>query len=120
MIGKLDPVSGKMTPNNNYFEFFNVEPEMIDTFVWDYGFSYLVQKCAKDMGIFNCLSEAFGSKAIDILVAAAYIMREGNAMDGIDDWLERTYFEGFTKTMNSQSVSRLFESISENKAHEFF
>lgn len=120
VIGKLDPTSGKMVPNSNYYEFFNVEPEMVDTSVWDYGFAYLVRKCAKDIGLLGCLSVAFGAKAMDILVTAAYIMREGNAMDGIDDWLERTYFEGFTKILNSQSVSRLFESISDGKAHAFF
>lgn len=119
-IGKLDPTSGKMVPNGNYYEFFNVEPEMVDTSVWDYGFAYLVRKCAKDMGLLECLTDAFNAKAIDILVAAAYIMREGNAMDGIDDWLERTYFEGFTKMLNSQNISRLFGSISDTKAHEFF
>ena len=120
MIGKLDEASGKMVPNSNYYEFFNVAPEMADTSVWDYGFAYLVRKCSEDMGLLKCLTEAFGEKAMDILVAAAYIMREGNAMDGIDDWLERSYFEGFAKILNSQSVSRLFESISEGKAHDFF
>jgi transposase len=120
LIGKLDTESEKMTPNGSYYEFFNVDPEMGDTFVWDYGFAYLVRKCAEGMGILKCLTVAFDAKAMDILVAAAYIMREGNAMDGIDDWLERTYFDGFTKTLNSQSASRLFESVSESKAHEFF
>jgi hypothetical protein len=120
MVGKFDPTSGKMTPNGNYYELFSVKPEMADTYVWDFGFAYLVQKCAADMGIVECLGATFGEKATEILVTAAYILREGNAMDGIDDWLERTYFTGFTKMLNSQSVSRLFESISERKAHEFF
>jgi len=119
-IGKLDTQSGKMIPNRNYYEYFNIEPEMADTSVWDYGFAYLIRKCAEDMGLLKCLTESFGAKAIDILVAAAYIMREGGAMDGIDDWLERTYFKGFTKALNSQSVSRIFESVSSNKTHEFF
>jgi len=114
-IGKFDQASGKMIPNGNYYDFFKIEPEMADTSVWDYGFAYLVGKCAENMGLFDCLKKAFGAKAMDILVAAAYMMREGNAMDGIDDWLERTYFENFTKTMNSQSTSRLFESISESQ-----
>jgi transposase len=120
MIGKLDNTSGKMAPNGNYYDLFNVEREMADNSVWDYGFAYLVKKCAEDMGILGCLDKAFGEKAMDILVAAAYIIREGNAMDGIDDWLERTYFENFTKILNSQGVSRLFESISESKTHAFF
>jgi len=99
-IGKYDSESGRMIPNSKYYEFFKIEPEMAETSVWDYGFAYAVQKCAEDMGLLDCLRKAFGENAMDILVAASYIMREGNAMDGIDDWLERTYFEGFTKILN--------------------
>jgi len=120
LIGKLDPASGKMAPNSSYYGLFKVEPEMAATPVWDYGFAYLALKCAKDTGLLACLAEAFGAKAMDILVSAAYIMREGGAMDGIDDWLERTYFDGFTKILNSQSTSRLFEGISESETHVFF
>jgi len=119
-IGKVDVGSGQMIPNNKYYEFYKVSPQMQGSSVWDFGFAYLVRKCAEDMGLFKCLNGAFGDKAMDILVVAAYIMCKGNAMDGIDDWLERTYFEGFTKSHNSQSVSRLFDSITENSMHDFF
>jgi transposase len=120
LIGKLDSVSGKMTPNSNYYEIFKIEPQMEEFSIWDYGFAYLVRKCAEDIGLFQCLEGTFGAKAMDILVTAAYIMREGNVMDGIDDWLEHTYFKDFTKLMNSQGASRLFELITENRMHEFF
>jgi hypothetical protein len=36
---------------------------------------------------------------MDIIVMAAYIIREGNAMDGIEDWQQRNYFPGFTRLL---------------------
>ena len=120
LIGKIDAETGKMKPNNNYYELFRVTPGMPDTAVWDYGYSYLALKCCNDMGLTDCLNKAFGSHAMDIIVSAAYIIREGSSMDAIDDWLERTLVPGYSKSLNSQSTSRLFESISLPKTHEFF
>jgi transposase len=120
LIGKLDAETGKMEPNSNYYELFKIALGMPDTAVWDYGYSYLVLKCCNDMGLTACLNEAFGVKAMDIIVAAAYIIREGSSMDAIDDWLERTLVPGYFKSLNSESTSRLFESIPPSKTHEFF
>jgi transposase len=124
-IGKFDPESRKMIPNNNYFRLYdtpvvNTQPEIAGMSVFDYGFSYLVLKCARETGLLECLSDAFGDRAMDILVASAYIIREGNSMDGIDDWLERTFFEGYSNILNSQKISRLFESFSTTQTHNFF
>ena len=120
LIGKIDAKTGKMKPNSNYYELFKITPEMPDTAVWDYGYSYLALKCCNDMGLTTCLNEVFGGQAIDIIVSAAYIVREGSSMDAIDDWLERTLVPSYSKSLNSQSTSRLFESISAPKTHEFF
>jgi transposase len=119
-IGKLDPVSGKMSPNAKYFELYSVSPEFVDTDVRDFGFAYLVRKCAEDSGLLDCMTAAFGGRAPEILAVAAYIIHEGNAMDGIDDWLERTYFKGFDKSLTSQSTSRLFSEISQAQMRNFF
>lgn len=120
LIGKIDAKTGKMKPNNNYYELFKITPQMPDAAVWDYGYSYLVLKCCIDMGLTDCLNEVFGNQAADIIVSAAYIVREGSSMDAIDDWLERTMVPGYSKSLNSQSTSKLFESISAPKTHEFF
>ena len=120
MIGKIDDETGKMKPNNNYYELFNVTPEMPDTAVWDYGYSYLALKCCNEMGLTDCLNKAFGTQTMDIIVSAAYMVREGSSMDAIDDWLERTMVSGYSKSLDSQSTSRLFESIPLSKTHEFF
>jgi transposase len=120
VIGKYDSVHNQMRPNAKYFELYSIAPEFSDTEVYDFGFAYLVRKCAEDSGLLPCLSEAFGECAMKILVTAAYMLRESNAMDGIDDWLERTYFNGFDKILNSQSTSRLFSVISQTQMHYFF
>ena len=53
-IGKLDVDSGKMFPNNNYFDLYNIDPALPDIDVWDYGYTYLVLKVCRDMGLHNC------------------------------------------------------------------
>ncbi len=120
LIGKIDEETGKMKPNDNYYELFKVTQGMPGTAVWDYGYSYLVLKCCNDLGLISCLNEVFGIKAMDIIVSAAYMIREGSSMDAIDDWLERTLVSGYSKSLSSQSTSRLFESISLPKTHDFF
>ena len=83
-IGKFEPVSGKMYPNNNYFDLYHLEPSLPDVSVWDYGYSYLVIRVCRETGLLACISRVFGAHAMDIIVMAAYAIREGNAMDGID------------------------------------
>lgn len=120
VIGKFEPASGKMFPNHNYFEMYHVDTTLADVSVWDYGYSYLVLKVCRDNGLLKCLSQAFGSHAMDIVVMAAYMIREGNAMDGLDDWQQRNFFSGFNRLLTSQSISRLFVSFSLPQREEFF
>lgn len=119
-IGKFDPTSGKMFPNSNYYEVYHLDPALPDISVCDYGYSYLVLKVCRDIGLLEVLTQVFGKHAMDIVVIASYIIREGNAMDGIDDWQERNYFPGFNKLLTSQSTSKLFASISTQQLSEFF
>jgi hypothetical protein len=119
-IGKFDSSSGKMQPNHNYFEIYHLDPALPDVSVWDYGYSYLVLKACRDIGLLDDLTNAFGELAMDIVVMAAYIIREGNAMDGFDDWQERNYFPSFARLLTSQSISRIFASLSPAKRDDFF
>jgi len=119
-IGKYDAVSGKMFPNSHYYDVYGLDPALPDISVWDYGYSYIVVKACKDTGLLDCLSRSFGKRAMDIVVMAAYIIREGNAMDGIDDWLQRNYFQEFDRLLTSQSTSRAFASITAAQINDFF
>lgn len=120
VIGKYNPASGKMYPNTNYFEMYHLDPTMPDVSVWDYGYTYLALKTCRDMGLLDCLSQSFGGHAMDIVVMAAYIIREGNAMDGIDDCLQRNYFPGFKHLLTSQATSKIFASLTPQQQIEFF
>ena len=119
-IGKLDQASGMMYPNSNYFDTYNLEPLLHDFSVWDYGYSYIILKACRETGLFDCLSEIFGTKTMDIIVMAAYIIREGNAMDGIDDWQQRNYFAGYERLLTSQSTSKIFAAITAEQRNNFF
>ena len=120
-IGKFDVESGKMYPNANYFELFNLDPDFPNVDVWDYGYSYLVLKVCRDIGLFDCLDCAFGEKrAMDIVVIASYVIRESGAMDGIDDWQQRNYFPNCGRLLTSQSTSKIFASITAGQMNSFF
>ena len=119
-IGKYDPTTGMMYPNSNYFELYHLEPTLHDISVWDYGYSYLAVKICSDIGLLECLAQTFGGRAMDIVVMAAYIIREGNAMDGIDDWLQRNYFPGYDHMLSSQATSKLFASLTAEQMNSFF
>ena len=120
-IGKLDISTGKMFPNDAYFELYNIDPSLPVGAVWDYGYSYLVLKICRDMGLFDCLSCAFGiPRTMDIIAMASYIIREGNAMDGIDDWLERNYFPDYNRVLTSQSTSKIFAALTAGQINDFF
>lgn len=119
-IGKFDPATNKMHPNNNYFEMYQMNPSLTEFSVWDYGYSYLVLKVCRDLKLLDCLVSAFGERAMDIIVMASYIIREGNAMDGIDDWLQRNYYPGYDRILTSQTSSRIFGSLSDKQRNDFF
>jgi hypothetical protein len=119
-IGKFDVGSSKMFPNKNYFDMYQINPSLPDAEVWDYGYSYLVLKVCRDMGLFDCLTHAFGGRAMDIVVMAAYIIREGGAMDAIDDWQQRNYFPGYNRLLTSQSTSKIFAALTAGQMNDFF
>ncbi|HBN84847.1 MAG TPA: hypothetical protein DDZ89_13500 [Clostridiales bacterium] len=119
-IGKLDPETGRMVPNSNYFQMYHLDPLLPDITIWKYGYTYLILKVCKDIKLLDCLTRVFGERAIDIIVMASYIIRKGNAMDGIDDWQQENYFPGFERLLTSQSTSRIFGTLSAVKMNDFF
>jgi transposase len=120
LIGKLDNDTGKMYPNKNYYELYNVDITFPDITIWDYGYSYLILHVCHSMGLYECLSASCGIHTMEIIIMAAYIIREGNAMDGIDDWQQRNYFNEYNKLRTSQSCSRSFVNITAKQRYSFF
>jgi len=119
-IGKYDPDTKKMYPNDNYFQMFQVQPTMPEVSVYDYGYSYLVHKVSRDIGLLDLLENIFGALSMDLIIMAAYMIREGNAMDGVSDWQVRNYFPGTRDLITSWASSRIFESITDKQQRTFF
>jgi transposase len=120
VIGKLDSSSGKMIPNTNYYQMYNIMPGIPDMSCCQYGFTYLGIKCCRDIGLWDCLEKSFGTQVNEIVASALYMIREGNAMDGITVWQEKNFIPGLQKLLSSQSSSKLFESFNQIKLNHFF
>ena len=120
LIGKAADKPGMMIPNRNYFEMFQVEPSIPHLSVWDYGFTYLVGKICQRLGISSMIERVFGSAANSILAIATFLLRDGGALDGMEDWQERTFLEKCDRVLTSQEASRIFESITHEKRMQFF
>lgn len=119
-IGKLSSEPGMMVPNENYFEMYKVSPQQPSISVWNYGYTWLVRKISTDIGLSQCLSEVFGERAADITAAAAFMASEGNVMDYMADWMERSFFPCCGQAFSSSDVSRLFSSITPENRMDFF
>ena len=119
-IGKLDGASGKMHPNSNYFELFRIDPTLPDVDIWDYGYTYIILEACSEIGLLDCLVNAFGTRTMDIIAMAAYIIREGGAMDGIDDWQQRNYLPNYKRLLTSQSTSKTFAGLTIGQMNTFF
>ena len=119
-IGKYDETTGKMQPNGNYYEMYKIDAEMADITVLEYGYQYLIREISKKIGLTESLREAFGKEATDIINIAGYIIREGNAMDGIEDWQQRNYMAENSHILNSQTTSKIFGEISIQGQEAFF
>jgi hypothetical protein len=119
-LGKVDPESGKMIPNSNYFEMFDFTQEIYKLSSSGYGFSYLIQKACKDMGLLECLENTFKSKSDDILAIASYIIRSGSKLEGIDGFQERNGIPWDKHLLNSNICTKLLESIRPELLNRFF
>jgi hypothetical protein len=98
---------------------YHIDACLPDIMVWDYGCTCLALKACRDIGLFSCLSQAFGARAMEIVAMASYIIQEGNIMDAIDDWQQRNCFPGFDRLPASQTSSRTFATITVPQQYEF-
>ncbi len=119
-IGKVADEPGMMIPNDNYFEMFHVEPECPNVDVWEYGYTHLIEKICEDTKLSDILKDVFGPISSSILAMAAFILREGNAMDGMEDWQVRNYLPDCKQVITSQHASRIFASITPSQRMRFF
>lgn len=119
-IGKLDIDSGKLIPNQRYYELFQEKPRAIGFHTIQKTGTYAVfSGISKQLGLTRLIEKHFGDRADAILTVAHYMLCEGNIMYYLSDWQEET--NSFSGTeLNSADISRLFESIRTDERMDFF
>jgi transposase len=121
-IGKLDNTTGKLIPNNAYYEFYgdlqDKTPVEATGDIREAGVPFLVNWVFTSLGINNMLAEAFGKNKADTLqTIASYLLVEGNVMSYLDDFCERSLCKNF---ISDKSASLLFANISSSERINFF
>ena len=119
-IGKLDPESGLMIPNNRYYELFEGEmSHPMPSIVRSSGSYSVFHGLAKEMGMERIVKKVFPDRWESIMSVAQYMLCEGNVMYYLDDWLEEhiTYSHG---ALSSVKMGKLFSSITETDRICFF
>ena len=119
-IGKLDAESGKMIPNQRYYELFQEKTQAIGFHTVQKSGSYAVfSGVSKQLGLTKLIQKHFEDRAEDILTVAHYMLCEGNIMYYLADWQEENV--SFSrKELSSAALSRLFGSISMDERVSFF
>jgi transposase len=123
-IGKLDPDTGMLIPNDKYWEYYSpvqdliqVEPEYGSN--RSVGGAYLFSRVAGRLGVAGLLDECLGeTRGALVRTAALHMIARGNVFERV---LE--YCEGYTLTeppLTSQSASELFSSITDDERMAFF
>jgi transposase len=122
-IGKLDKTSGKLIPNNTFYEFYgehsvSVPPTGEINAIREVGIPFLVNWIFSFLGVDTMLLEALGaSKAFAATVIASYMLAEGNVMSYLDDFCERSLCKN---NVSDKTASRLFASITHIERMAFF
>jgi len=120
-IGKLSEDKSSLIPNPRYFEIF---PDAIDSkdcdieLVRSWGLSFALTALAERIGLSDILKMVFPSRHEEILTAAMYMVACGNVMSYIAEWLSDN--DAPCSSLSSQSVSRLFSSITPSERMGFF
>jgi transposase len=120
IIGKYDPPTGKMYPNKNFYTFFPLENISGDIYTFEFGLNFLICQITDELGLTNILVKNFGAKALDILIIATYIVINGTVIDGIEEWMEKSFFPFNHSNLTSQKCSKIFENLTPTVRHIFF
>lgn len=121
VIGLYDPASGKMHPNDHYYELLGIAKESINGEVYNVGYSAVVESCFQDLKLIDVLTMVFGAeRAHELRAIAGYMVKEGCVMSYVDDFTRKELFASINKILTSQRVSDLFESITEKEMEMFY
>lgn len=120
LIGKIDPETGEIVPTTpRTAPKKNKKPETQTFRQKHYGSRFLFQKIANKLNLFTGLQSVFGDKGRDIFELACYLLSApNNAMMYFSDWAQTNHT--YRHPLNSQAISRLFQSITHDDIQQFF
>jgi transposase len=121
-IGKLDKGTGKLIPNNAYYEIYGVQEEsslpVSAGEIHEAGVTFLAARVFSSLGIDIMLNDVFGADRSGALTTvAAYMLLEGNVMSYIEDFCERSLCG---RHISDKTASRLFASVTSPERMGFF
>ncbi|MBC8452302.1 MAG: transposase [Spirochaetes bacterium] len=116
-IGVLDEQKNLLIPNDNFFELNSIEPRLFNEDALSFGYTSLCTHILSDLGVITLLKKHFSAGVVSkLLTCAMYcIGNETSIMNDIDDWMETTYLPQTVPLITSQSSSRLFQEVGENR-----
>jgi len=125
-IGRLDPESGMLIPNDNYYEHYSnnetdVDIELLPAYdsVRSVGATFFFKRIFDVLGLAEILKKVLGNqRAQTALTACLYMVCRGNVLEHVLD-----YCEGFTlheTPLSPQGASALFGSITHDERMAFF
>lgn len=121
-IGKLDPETGMLIPNKNFYELF---PKYLSDTIASpqsalhVGYFEAFLKVSASIGLDAMLQEVFGERTPKILSLAAFMTAEGNVMSDYSDWIHLVS-DQFDYSLSSQQISQFFTQITETERLAFF
>jgi len=118
-IGKLDPETGQLIPNKNYFELFPSERTDLPETVQTVGYFKVLNHLAESIGLSQLLAQTFGKDSEKLLAIAIYMVAQGNVMMYYADWAETTCHP-MIHPMTSQQLSEFFVGIEDTQRLAFF
>ncbi|MDR0696200.1 MAG: hypothetical protein LBF68_01465 [Christensenellaceae bacterium] len=87
----------------------------------EFGNAFLISKLAKKIGLENCLINTFDDDtAHSIIAIVAYMISNDCIMDDIEDWTKKIRFGEFTNKLTEESVSKMFDEITDDQINQFF
>ena len=118
-IGKLNPETDKLIPNENYFKVYHLPFPGAPDFVRNVGLYNLVKIIAENTGLFKLLKKNFPNHYSDILTAAHYFLCDNKAMVYLNDWLDENV--SYRKdAFHSTQVSDFLRELGELNKSVFF
>ncbi|MDE5553125.1 MAG: transposase [Malacoplasma sp.] len=127
-IGKKDPTTGNLLPNQKYYEIYGEQPDNkvknvnqneLQTIIKsvDYGNTYLMSKVAEKTGLVKVLQECFPKQWNEILSCAMHICSENEALYLCKEWAIKSNVES---APSSQRISELLKELDENSRMNFY